>query len=142
LIVDAVLSVFPFGSPEFIRLREAFWLETFETAALSGRSLIFTFAPEPSVASDFPDRAAAVVREHGGEVVFVKLEIDEAEQERRLVNADRSHFMKLRSLDILRQMRTESERCLNKMPDADLTIDVNNASPQLAAEQIAAYLGC
>ena len=28
LVVDAVAAVFPFGSPEFIRLREHFWIET------------------------------------------------------------------------------------------------------------------
>jgi hypothetical protein len=137
LIVDAVLSVFPFGSPEFIRLRETFWLETFETAASAQQSLIFTFAPEPSVATDFPDRAAALVEKHGGEVFFVRLEIDPAEQERRLVSEDRSRYMKLRSLDILREMRAETERCLNEMPRANFTIDVANTAPDEAARLIA-----
>jgi len=59
LIVDAV--AFPFGSKEFIRLRERFWLETISTAAEAGQSLIFTFAPEPTVADDFPDRMSRLV---------------------------------------------------------------------------------
>jgi hypothetical protein len=137
LIVDAVLSVFPFGSQEFIRLRETFWLETFEAAASAQQSLIFTFAPEPSVATDFPDRAATLIEKHGGEVVFVRLEIDPAEQERRLVSEDRSRFMKLRSLDILRETRAETERCLNEMPSADLTIDVAKTEPEEASRLIA-----
>jgi len=58
LVVDALLAVFPFGSDAFVRLREAFWLDVMETAARSGQSLIFTFAPEPTVSVDFPERAA------------------------------------------------------------------------------------
>ena len=80
LIVDAVLAVFPFGSPEFVRLREAFWLEAIETAARSGRSLIFTFAPEPSVAADFPERVTRIVAAVGGRVTFVALALPATEQ--------------------------------------------------------------
>lgn len=57
LIVDAVSAVFPFGSEPFVRLREGFWLEMMGAAAQAGRSLIFTFTPEPTVAEDFPERA-------------------------------------------------------------------------------------
>ena len=102
LIVDAVGAVFPFGSPEFVRLREQFWLETIAAAAISGRSLIFTFAPEPSVPSDFPHRVSSLVAEAGGQVTYIALELGEAEQERRLVNPAREHFGKLRSLEVLR----------------------------------------
>ena len=55
LIVDAVASVFPFGSERFVKLREQFWLAMFREAAEAGRSIIFTFAPEASVAPDFPE---------------------------------------------------------------------------------------
>lgn len=45
IVVDAVATVFPYGSEAFVRLRELFWLETISAAAEAGRSLIFTFAP-------------------------------------------------------------------------------------------------
>jgi hypothetical protein len=54
-----VLAVFPFGSPEFVRLREEFWLRTFAVAIGSGTSLVFTFAPEPSVPSGSPSGCGA-----------------------------------------------------------------------------------
>jgi cytidylate kinase len=54
LIVDAVGAVFPFGSEAFVRLRERFWLETMAEAAAARRSLIFTFAPEPTVGPASP----------------------------------------------------------------------------------------
>jgi hypothetical protein len=47
LVVDALTTVFPFGSEPFIRLREQFWLQVFADAAQVDRSLTFTFTPEP-----------------------------------------------------------------------------------------------
>jgi hypothetical protein len=68
LIVDAVAAVFPFGSDEFVRLRENFWLQIIVSAARAGQSLIFTFAPEPTVAADFAGRVTHAVQEAGGGV--------------------------------------------------------------------------
>jgi len=65
LVVDAVASVFPFGPDEFIRLRERFWIETIGSAALAGRSLIFTFAPEPTVDPGFPHRLSQSIHPAG-----------------------------------------------------------------------------
>ena len=136
LVVDAVSAVFPFGSPEFIRLRERFWLDMFQAAAVAGRSLIFTFCPESTVAADFPSRVAAIVEDTGGRVLFVALRLDRAEQERRLVNADRAAFGKLRSVEILRQLHDDVDRCTAAMPAAALTIDTNEVRPGEAAGEI------
>lgn len=54
LVVDAVAAVFPFGSEQFVKLREQFWLAMFHEAAKAGHSLIFTFttgATKPTAAS-------------------------------------------------------------------------------------------
>ncbi|WP_204315252.1 hypothetical protein, partial [Klebsiella pneumoniae] len=64
---------FTFGSEPFVRLREAFWLATFDEAAKAGRSMIFTFQPEATVAPDFPERARRLVTDTGGEMFFVRL---------------------------------------------------------------------
>ena len=53
LVVDAVGAVFPFGTQTFSRLREQFWMTVFDEAAKQGRSLIFTFAPEPTLRETF-----------------------------------------------------------------------------------------
>ena len=39
LVVDALLAVFPFGSPGFVLLRETMWMDVFRAAAAEGRSL-------------------------------------------------------------------------------------------------------
>lgn len=141
LVVDAVMAVFPFGSDSFVRLREAFWLEAIGTAAAEGRSLIFTFAPEPSVAADFPERLFALVEGHGGRVLSVALEIDPAEQRRRLVEESLAAFGKLRSLDPFDGLRAGFDRCMAAMPEADLVIDTTATPPGEAARRIAGRLG-
>lgn len=140
LVVDAVAAVFPFGSDSFIQLRERFWLEIIEAAAREDRSLIFTFAPEPSVAPDFPSRVRALVAEHGGETLFVALSIAPEEQERRVALGDRAAFAKLRSPETLRALRPDFERCMAAMPFAALSLDSGAATPDAAAERIAAAL--
>lgn len=140
LVVDAVAAVFPFGSPEFVRLRERFWIETIEAAAREGRSLVFTFAPEPSVAPDFPERLAALVTAAGGQVLQVALTLSETEQERRLVADDRAAFGKLRSVELLRSLRPGIAACLAAMPAPDLSIDSEATSASDAADRIVAAM--
>ena len=140
LVVDAVAAVFPFGSPEFVRLREHFWIETIAAAAREGRSLIFTFAPEPSVAADFPERLSAIVAAAGGRVLTVALTLSDAEQERRLVAGDRAAFGKLRSVELLRSLRPGLAACLAAMPAPDLRIDSGATPASDAADRIVAAL--
>ncbi len=75
LVVDAVGAVFSFGTEPFIQLRESFWIQTFSAAARIGRSLIFTFAPEATVDTGFPERVRATVAPFGGSVVFIELTV-------------------------------------------------------------------
>lgn len=136
LVVDAVASVFPFGSDSFIRLREDFWMQTFREAARLGQSLIFTFAPEATVDAGFPDRVRSTVESFGGQVRFVALTVSPEEQERRIDNPTRSAFGKLRSPELLRSLRREFQDSLAAMPAADLSIDTETCDPRRAAEHI------
>lgn len=141
LIVDAVASVFPFGTPTFIALRESFWLTMMREAAREERSLLFTFAPEPTVSQQFPDRAREVVDRAGGSVVFVRLRVSPDEQERRLGESSRKEFDKMRSVELLRDLRERFDACEAKMPPATLTIDTTQVHPRDAAISIARELG-
>jgi len=138
LIVDAVGAVFPFGSESFIRLRERFWLEVVAEAAKEDRSLIFTFAPEPTVTPDFADRVRALVESTGGKVIFVALTVPAEEQERRLVEPSRATFGKMQSLDLLHSLRGEFAACVAAMPTPILTIDTGNMRAEDAAQAIVA----
>ena len=125
LIVDAVGAVFPFGSPAFVRLRERFWLDVFTEAATAGRSLIFTFAPESTVASDFPHRTRALIQAAGGETYFIRLTAPEGVQERRINASTRAAFKKLRSIDLLRRLRPQFEAAMAMMPEPCLSLDLS-----------------
>jgi hypothetical protein len=136
LVVDAVSAVFPFGSEAFSRLREQFWLAVFDEAASQGRTLIFTFAPEPTVAPDFPDRVRESIERKGSQIVFVALDLPRAEQERRLVEEGRAAFGKMRDLSLLRKLRPQLDACMAAMPQPALTLDVNDLTPSASAEVI------
>ncbi|MGE0239650.1 MAG: AAA family ATPase [Parvibaculaceae bacterium] len=140
LVVDAVGAVFPFGSESFNRLRERFWLDTLAEAAKTGRSLIFTFAPEPTVAPDFARRARTMIEASEGKVIFVALTVPPAEQERRLAAPDRSQYGKLRSPELLRRLAEDFALCLAAMPAPALTIDTAAMTPDQAAATIATLL--
>ena len=140
LVVDAVAAVFPFGSEPFIRLREQFWLTMFREAAEAKRSLIFTFAPEPTVSSTFPEEVQTVIASAGGELFFIRLTVPTDEQEERIGNASRGEFGKLRSLDLLRQLREQSASCEALMPASSIVVDTGSTTPADAAHHIAKKL--
>lgn len=141
LVVDAVASVLPFGSEQFVRLREQFWLAILGEAAAVRRSVIFTFAPEASVAPDFPLRIKAQTERAGGQIDFIRLVVSSREQERRLGNPDRAAFGKLRAPDLLRELRQQFADCETAMPQPALTIDTGTMSPTASARAIATALG-
>ena len=140
LIVDALLAVFPFGSPGFVALREAMWLDVFHAAAAEGRSLIFTFHPEASVASDFPDRAAAAIEEAGGRVDFVALTCASELVEARIEAASRQASGKLSSVALLRELEARGAFAYPPLPAA-ITIDTGVMNPGEAAARISESLG-
>jgi len=105
LTVDLLLSLFPFGSPEFVRHRERIWIDLMTDALAAGSSLIFTFHPESSVAPDFPDRLRAQVQARGGVIGFVEVACEETEIEKRIESKPRREFLKLNSLPFYRQLK-------------------------------------
>jgi hypothetical protein len=141
LVVDAVAALFPFGSSEFVRLRELFWLESIAAAARTGTSLIFTFNPEPSVSDDFPDRVVRLVRDLGGETLFVALRVEPHEQERRIDQPTRQAFGKLRSVTILRELAPLMAECEERMPAPVVAIDTTLVAAEDAATIIMDRIG-
>jgi hypothetical protein len=140
LVVDAALSVFPFGSPEFVRLRHAWWLAMFEAAAQAGRSLIFTFAPESTVPESFPREAVEAVERHGGQVRFVGLVCDDQVREGRIEAPSRARWGKLNSLALARELRAQGSNQFPELP-AEVVVDTGAMTPGDAAERIATALG-
>lgn len=135
LAVDLLESVFEFGSPPFVDLREQLWLSVFRQAARTGVSLIFTFAPERTVRTEFPEAAESTVRSEGGRVLFVSLCCAESELERRLSEPSRAAFGKLCSAERYRELRDSGAFEFPPLP-ADIELDTGVLSPKNAAQRI------
>lgn len=139
LTVNMLTTVFPFGSEPFVRLREQIWLAVITDATRSGRSVIFTFAPESTVAVGFPDRLKDAVEGNGGRLCSVRLEVSQHTQEARIGNASRVEVGKLSDLAVLRAGRTD--RTPVEQPPADLVIDTDRSDPETSAETIIREFG-
>ena len=139
LIVDALTTVFAFGSEPFVRLREQFWVQVFADAARVDRSLTFTFTPESTVHAGFSDGVRATVEAHGGSVAFVRLVVDPDEQERRIGADDRRAFHKLTDVAVLRRLRNNENGV--EQPPVDLEVDTGASSAAQSAHLIAEHFG-
>jgi chloramphenicol 3-O-phosphotransferase len=140
LVVDTLLSVFPFGTPSFVALREQIWLSVFEAAAKDGISTIFTFAPEATVNPSFIDKAVSTIQNAGGEVCFVKLDCPIDVIEQRLDSASRAQFFKLKSVAVFRELRKKGADNFRELPPG-LTIDTSTVQPNESARRICEHFG-
>jgi hypothetical protein len=140
LTVDLALSLFEFGTPGFIKLREQVWLAAFEAAAAAGRSFIFTFTPDATVDAGLIARLQRIVVRHGGRIHFVELRCPDAIIQDRLANDSRAAFGKLKDVDLYRSIRDAGGFEFPPLPAPLLVIDSETLSPDAAALAIQAAL--
>jgi len=142
LAVDLLLSVFDFGTREFIELREQIWQSVFIRGARSGTSgLIFTFAPEATVRPNFvPDLLETLARE-GAEVDLVELTCPLPELKRRMDSPSRHQHKKLTSVALFEQLQDGGTFDPFPMPRPRLSLDTSRHSSTEAAREIARVLG-
>ena len=141
-VVDLVQSLFAFGTPAFVSLRERLWHESVG-AAIAARlpGMILTFAPESSVTDDFVPSLERRVKAGGGRLRLIELRCSEAALEVRLVAKSRLRFGKLRDLALYRELETAGVFDRPQMPPAELVLDVSEAEPLESARAIAKHLG-
>jgi chloramphenicol 3-O-phosphotransferase len=138
-VVDLLLSLFPFGSPEFVRHRERIWLDMIGDAIASGKSLVFTFNPERTVEPGFPERLRERVAIAAGAVRTVGIRCSEEEIEARMEANSRKDHGKLNSLAFYRELKREGAFDFPAI-ESELVIDSTSASPQESARRIVAAL--
>ncbi len=140
LTVDLVGSVFEFGSQPFVELRESIWFATFQQAAHAGlEGMIFTFAYDQTVRSNFITQLQTVSTLIGIELRFVGLKCEEQELEERITNVSRERFGKLNQLHVYRELRAAGAFMNPGIPDG-FTLDITNIDPPAAAKLIASKL--
>jgi hypothetical protein len=137
LVVDEVLKLHAFGTPEFVALRDKLWRERF--GALN-HDLIFTFNPENSVPQSFIDWLVTTLPARGVSVHSVEVTAGEAAIESRLASKQRQQFRKLTDLELYRQLREAGVFLSPTIPRTELRIDTETVDPQTAGRQIAETL--
>jgi hypothetical protein len=141
LVVDLLLSVFDFGSPPFIQLREDIWLSVFDQACRAQLpGLIFTFASEPTVRPTFIPEALRIVATAQGEINFIKLVCPLAELKRRIDSPSRLRYQKLTSVPLFEQLHASGGFDATHLPKPSLSVDTSLCTPLQAATQIAEAL--
>lgn len=140
LTVDLVMAVYPFGSPAFVRQREAIWLDVMKTAAEEKRSLVFTFSPDRTVTPTFPDRLRSAVTTAGGQIHFVGITCAWPTLLERVVAKSRTEFKKLSSPEFLQELKDQGAFDYPALP-AELTIDSGQVTAAAAAERIIEHCG-
>ncbi|MBX3480957.1 MAG: AAA family ATPase [Caulobacter sp.] len=142
LTIDLLTSVFEFGHPGFVRLRETIWLGMFEEAARAGVShLIFTYAPERTVTEAFLPAVERVMAEAGGEVVYIHLDCPRETVEARITDPSRRAFGKIADLNLYRSLKASGALDGPTPSSPALTIDTAASSPAQSAETILRALG-
>lgn len=143
LTVDLVESVFEFGSPPFVELREQTWLAVFARAAGEGLAgLVFTFVFERTVREEFVERALAEVESRGGRVLFAELTCGRGALERRLTDPSRAQFGKLRSVEFLDGLVSDGRVYRpDTLPRPNFILDTTDLAPADAAARIADHYG-
>ena len=127
LTVDLVASVFEFGTPPFVALRESIWLSVFsEAARTTVPGLVFTFAFEPTVTARFVSKTVETVEIRNGKVMFIQLTCEQEQLEQRLVDPGRTAFGKLTSLSTLRSMQEDGRLSTPSLPYENLIIDTTD----------------
>jgi len=134
LAVDLTESLFEFGTPSFVELRESIWLEVFSQAVRANLAgLIFTFAFDHTVRDSFIDTTRKVVESSGGEILFVELSCSRKEHERRIEDPSRLAFGKLYSIERYRELERAAAFIGPTIPANALVIDTTNLHPPAAA---------
>ena len=140
LTVDAVTSVFDFGSPPFVDVLHRLRLDVFETAAREGIGVVFTNSsmshrvPRTHSFFAFARRAADVVDAAGGTTMFVRLTAPVDVLCDRVGTGDRRTLRKLVDADRLRaRLEAYPEPIVN---DDDLVIDTSRMTADEAARLI------
>jgi broad-specificity NMP kinase len=140
-VVDLATSLFPFGTPAFVSLRERLWHLAID-AVLKAHSggVIMTFAPESTVTDDFIPSLQKRVIAGGGSLHFIELRCDVDELEQRLQADSRERFGKLRDVKQFRKLDKAGAFDRPKMPEAELVVDTGKKSPLESARMIAKHL--
>jgi len=139
LVVDMLLSLFPFGSRNFIKHRERIWVELMEEAIKDQEKVVFTFNPESTVSTEFPSKLIEAVEKAGGQILFIEVGCQEEIIEKRMEETSRRTYNKLNSTTFYKELK---EKGSFDYPPLSIDFSVNSSfnSPSQSAALIYEYV--
>ena len=141
LSFDCVLPVFDFGTPSFGKLVKTIRLAVLDEAAREDVNVIFTFVYAYPDDTSYVEDICGAVEPHGGEVCFVQLTCDRAEQDRRVERVERHERAKIRTVEHLRAVHEIDDLFTPVTGRDSLRIDNTTLPAAEVAAQIAAHYG-
>ena len=140
-VVDLVTSLFSFGSPAFVALRERIWIQSIDAALWAKSSgVIMTFAPEATVTEEFIPKLKSRVVEKGSSIHFIELRCSDEALETRITADSRERYGKLRDVYKYRKLDASGAFDRPKMPEPELVVDTTDQKPLEAARTIVKHL--
>jgi hypothetical protein len=103
--------------------------------------LIFTFAYDRTVRSNFIEEARKAIESRGGTVSFVELRCSAEALEKRIEQPSRREFGKLSSLSRFRELKEAGAFVVPRIPGGGLVLETDGVAPAETAEQIFSRLG-
>ena len=136
LVVDMLLSLFPFGSPKFIEHRHRIWYDLMADAISEGSDVIFTYCPEITVSPSFISELKEGIESKGGTISFVQIDCPMDVLVSRMGSESRQKHMKLSSGEDYLKFKAEGSFDTPPIPSA-LVIDSSTMEAKEAARVIA-----
>ena len=143
LVVDALMAVFDFASPQFILLREQFWLDVFRAAMIErSNGIIFTFTPDYSVRKEFVETLITMVNEADGvSIDFIEIACAESIVLERIASDSRRQFKKLVDASLCAELLAQKKFHYPYLPPPAITIDSSTSMAIDSARIIIDRLG-
>lgn len=140
LVIDLLLSLFEFGTPNFIKHREKLWYDLIGDAVSEGEDLIFTFNPEATVSTSFVTDITTLINNRGGTIDFVSVVCPDEEICIRIESESRKAYRKLSSGAFFMEIKAQNGFAYPEIP-SEITIDSLKYSAKESAQLIADSLG-
>ncbi|PIR87146.1 MAG: hypothetical protein COU11_01880 [Candidatus Harrisonbacteria bacterium CG10_big_fil_rev_8_21_14_0_10_49_15] len=139
LTIDLVKSIFSRASAEREKFINKYRLELIEAAAKTDVNLIFTMVYAKEADDPFVKKIINRVKKHGGEVCFVQLLCEEGELKKRIKNASRKKFSKMKKIASLKDVM-EKHDLVSGMPfENNFIVNNTKLSPRKTAIAIVNY---
>jgi hypothetical protein len=138
LVVDTVLALFPFGSPNFCKHREIIWKSCMSDAIAEKSNILFTFSPDTTVSEDFPEKLKSIIENHGGKMIGIKITCDKGTELTDRMK-ERKEFSKLNDVKLFEELSASGAFDFPHFP-VDFKIDSSQYIIQDSSSKIVDFI--